>query len=218
MYYLVIGSSTKPALFHAGCRPTSCRSSPSTYIWPACQKGTPNTHIWSCSKLQSHEKGPALTFTSMIGHHITNICEMALHLYLTYSSEGHNPIQAGAISGTMMEDSQPSWNHICHNEERFLHLYLTYLSEGHNPIQEGATSNTMMEDSHPQWREISALTSDMEGTKSFSHEQNGTSLTSVLLDRMAQSHPGRSHLRHNDGRLSPTMRRDFCTYIWHGRN
>ena len=49
----------------------------------------PNTHIWSCSKLQSHQKGLALTFTSMIGHHITNICEMALHLYLTYSSEWH---------------------------------------------------------------------------------------------------------------------------------
>ena len=42
----------------------------------------------------------------------------------------------------------------------------------------------------------------MEGTKSFSHEQNGTALTSNLLVRMAQSHPGRSHLHHNDGRLS----------------
>ena len=67
----------------------SCRSSPSTYIWPARQKGTPSTHIWSCSKLQSHQKGPTLTFTSMIGHHIINICEMDLHLYLTYSSEWH---------------------------------------------------------------------------------------------------------------------------------
>ena len=86
----------------------------------------------------------------MIGHHITNICEMALHLYLTYSSEGNNPIQAGATSTTMMEDSQPGWNHIRHNEERFQHLYLTYSSEGHNPIQAGATSTTMMEDSHLQ--------------------------------------------------------------------
>ena len=45
-----------------------------------------------------------------------------------------------------------------------------------------------------------ALTSDMEGTKSFSHEQNGSALTSdllvrmavaltsVLLDRMANTH------------------------------
>ena len=108
----------------------SCRSSPSTYIWPARQKGTPNTHIWSCSKLQSHQKGPALTFTSMIGNHITNICEMALHLYLTYSLEGHNPIQDGTTSAhndertlfflprlephplTMMKDSHPGWNHI----------------------------------------------------------------------------------------------------------
>ena len=29
----------------------------------------------------------------------------------------------------------------------------------------------------------------MEGTKSFSHEQNGSALTSDLLVRMAQSHP-----------------------------
>ena len=35
---------------------------PNTYIWPTCQKGTPNTHIWSCSKLQSHQKGPTLTY------------------------------------------------------------------------------------------------------------------------------------------------------------
>src|SRR5713101_24335 len=33
-----------------------------------------------------------------------------------------------------------------------------------------------------------ALISDMEGTKSFSHEQNGSALTSDLLVRMAQSH------------------------------
>ena len=79
---------------------------------------------------------------------------MALHLYLTYSSEGHNPIQDGSIFATMMEDSQPGWNHIRHNEERFLHLHLTYLSEGHNPIQAGATSATMMEDSQPSWNHI----------------------------------------------------------------
>ena len=29
----------------------------------------------------------------------------------------------------------------------------------------------------------------MEGTKSFSHEQNGSALTSDLIVRMAQSHP-----------------------------
>ena len=33
-----------------------------------------------------------------------------------------------------------------------------------------------------------ALISDMEGTKSFRHEQNGSALTSDLLVRMAQSH------------------------------
>ena len=32
------------------------------------------------------------------------------------------------------------------------------------------------------------LTSDMKGTKSFSHEHNGSALTSDLLVKMAQSH------------------------------
>ena len=63
--YLVIllftWSSTEPALFHAGCRPShhvgllqclyltlSQNGPPSTYIWPTRQKGTPKTYIWSC--------------------------------------------------------------------------------------------------------------------------------------------------------------------------
>ena len=52
-------------------------------------------------------------------------------------------------------------------------LHLTM--EGTNPL-------TMSE-----WLWISTLISDMEGTKSFSHEQNGIALTSDLLVRMAQS-------------------------------
>jgi len=51
-----------------------------------------------------------------------------------------------------------------------------------------AQSHLMMEDSQlTKRREISALTSAMEGTKSFSHAQNGPALTSDLLVRMAQS-------------------------------
>ena len=115
-------------------------------------------------------------------------------------------------NGTIPSRKEPPppqwWKTLTHNEERFLHLHLTwkelnplpmnrmaqplhltYSSEWLNPIQAGATSAKMMEDSQPQWREISVLTSDMEGTKSFSHEQNGTALTSDLLVRMAQSHP-----------------------------
>ena len=105
----------------------------------------PSTHIWSCSKLQSHQKGPALTFTSMIGHHITNICEMALHLDLTYSSEWHNSIQART--------------HPAHNDERFPLFHL-----GWNHIQ-----LTMMEDfylggntSYSQWWKVSTLSPRLE--------------------------------------------------------
>ena len=51
-----------------------------------------------------------------------------------------------------------------------------------------AQSHLVMEDSQLQRGEISALTSAMEGTKSFSHAQNGPALISDLLVRMAQSH------------------------------
>ena len=116
----------------------SCRSSLSTYIWPAHQKGTPSTHIWSCSKLQSHQKGPVLTFTSMIGHtyyHLWNgstliITSMVGHTYY------HLWNSSALISDLLVKKAQshPGWNHIrsqwwetlTHNEERFMHLHLTW--------------------------------------------------------------------------------------------
>ena len=79
----------------------------------------------------------------------------------------------------------PGWSHVCHNEEIFLHLHLTYSLEGH------------------------ALTSDLVGTKSYTlvrmapsprlsylvtdqvpplSQRVAVSLTSVLLDRMANPH------------------------------
>ena len=126
----------------------SCRSSPSTYIWPARQKGMPNTHIWSCSKLQSHQKCPTLTFTSMIGtinYHLWNGSTLISDLLVRMAS--HPPrleppppqwwknsvlfTQAGATSATMMEDSHPDKNTSYHSDERFQHLHLTYSSERH---------------------------------------------------------------------------------------
>ena len=71
-----------------------------------------------------------------------------------------------------------------------------------------AQSHLMMEDSQLQRGETSALTSAMEGTKSFSHAQNGTALTSDLLVRMALdlstyvSH-GRNQSSHHDGMAQP---------------
>ena len=113
----------------------------------------------------------------MIGNHITNICEMDLHLYLTYSSEGHNPIQAGTIS--------------YHTDERT--LFFSPRMEPHPPHrwktfnQAGTTTNTMMKELcsfHQGWNHIRhteerflhlhltysseghALTSDLAGTES----------------------------------------------------
>ena len=186
VYYLVIGSSTEPSLFHAGCRPSH-----QVGLRPVLTSDLliRKEHPALTSDLLIRKAHPTLTSDHVVNY---NHIRKAQHLYLTYSSKWHhihpgwNHLrhndertmfssprlephlpqlwktfnQARTTSTTMMKEIysfHAGWNHIRHNEERFLHLYLTYSSEGNNPIQAGTTSATMMKELcslHPSWSHI----------------------------------------------------------------
>ena len=123
----------------------SCRSSPSTYIWPSHQKGKPSTHIWSCSKLQSHQKGPALTFTSTIGiinYHLWNGSALIYDLLVRMAQYSH-PSRLDHIRSQWWESSAlPS--RLDHIHSQWWKIFS--LSSRLEPYL-----LTRMKDSHPGW-------------------------------------------------------------------
>ncbi len=207
----------------------SCRSSPSTYIWPAHQKGTPSTYIWSCSKLQSHQKGPALTFTSMVGtinYHLWNGSALTSDLLVrkalpsrqehilsqwwkTPTQTRTNPItvvedfstfiQTRTNPITVMKDSHPDKNQSYHSGGRF--PALTSIQTRTHPI-------TVME--------RLALTSDPTRTHLRSHIRMAPS--PPRLSYMVTDHAPPLSRRVAISLTSVLLDRMASTHIWHGRN
>ena len=178
----------------------SCRSSPSTYIWPARQKGTPSTYIWSCSKLQSHQKGPALTFTSMVGtinYHLWNGSALTSDLLVRKALPSR---QEHILSQWWKTPTQTRTNPITVVED-----FSTFIQTRTNPI-------TVMKDSHPD--------------KNQSYHSGGRfQRLHLTYSSERPIHPDKNTSYHSDGRLPPRQEpilsqwwKISCTYICHGRN
>ena len=111
-----------------------------------------------------------------------------------------NPVlitQAGTTSATLMEDSQPGWNHNQHNDERT--MFFPPRSEPHPP----------------HGRKICALTSDLVGTESYTLVRMAPS---PWLSYMVTDHAPPLSRRVAIALTSVLLDRMASTYICHGRN